>query len=274
MAERIYTINELMTLINESASEFKAKIENGVENANKKENSKAYSDAKKKAEKFDGGGKEIVKDNKKLDDKVDGNKTTIDYEMEEPCGTNFQDKVKAQAEGYTSTLEKNNGIEKIGDFSDKSYKQFKKAGNEMAKNKVIAKKAGLTARELPDSAFEKEHMYTESKKIAVLNFKNTVFLNESHMISRIPDEYKKDGKRFKVKDSDENEFIVEWNEGEANILSYENKKKLNESIDKFHKLTGYNSKSTNTKSTSQNRLNESNNFSKILNKARIIAETK
>ena len=57
------------------------------------------------------------------------------------------------------------------------------------------------------------------------------------MISRIPDEYKFEGNRFKVKDSDSNEFIVEWKEGEASILSYENKKKkLNESIAKFQKI--------------------------------------
>jgi hypothetical protein len=90
------------------------------------------------------------------------------------------------------------------------------------------------------------------------------------MISRIPDEYKVDGKRFKVKDAGANEFIVEWNEGEANILSYENKQKLNESIEKFHKLTGYNSKQQFKNSTSQSRLNEGNEFNKILNKARTI----
>jgi hypothetical protein len=94
------------------------------------------------------------------------------------------------------------------------------------------------------------------------------------MISRIPDDYKVDGKRFKVKDAGENEFIVEWAEGEANILSYENKKKLNESIEKFHKLSGYSSKDQFKSSTSQSRLNESNEFSKILDKARIMAEAK
>jgi len=274
MSERVYTINELRALINESASEFKPKLGAGVESANKKENSKAYSAAKDKAKDLDGGGSEMTED-RNLPNKEDGNKTTLDYTMDggDP-GSDFTDKVKAQAEGYTSALEKKNGIEKAGEFSDKTYKQFKKAGTEMAKNKVLAKKAGLTARELPDSAFEKDGLYKESKKIAVLNFKNTTFINESQMISRIPDDYKVDGKRFKVKDAGSNEFIVEWAEGEANILSYENKKKVNESIEKFHKLSGYNSKAQFKTSTSASRLNESTEFGNILNKARELAETK
>lgn len=270
MKQRIYTINELKTLISESASEIKAKIGDGVNNANKKENSNTYKNAKEKLKNFDGGGNEI-KVQRNLPDKTDGNKTTLDYEYDGTIDKNFRDKVKSQSEGYTSTIEKKNNIEKTGDFDDKTYQQFKKSGIEMSKNKVAAKKAGLTARELPDSAFEKENVY-ESKKISVLNFKNTIFLNESHMISRIPDDYKVDGKRFKVKDSAENEFIVEWKEGEANILSYENKKKINETLEKFHKLSGYNSAQQFKKSSNQSRLNENNEFNNILNKTRTITE--
>lgn len=270
MKQRTYTINELKTLISESASEIKAKIGDGVNNANKKENSNTYKNAKEKLKNFDGGGNEM-KVQRNLPDKTDGNKTTLDYEYDGTIDNNFRDKVKSQSEGYTSTIEKKNNIEKTGDFDDKTYQQFKKSGIDMSKNKVVAKKAGLTARELPDSAFEKENVY-ESKKISVLNFKNTTFLNESHMISRIPDDYKVDGKRFKVKDSAENEFIVEWKEGEANILSYENKKKINESLEKFHKLSRYNSAQQFKKSSNQSRLNENNEFNNILNKTRTITE--
>lgn len=273
METRTYTINELKTLINESSNDFKAKVADGVNTTNKRENKKAYKDAKQKVKSFDGGGNEL-KSNRKNYDKLDGNKTTLDYSIDGELSSEQKDRIKAQAEGYTSTLEKNNGIEKVGDFSDASYKQFKKSGKEMAKNKVDAKKTGLTARELPKSAFEKEDLYKESKKISVLNFKNTTFLNESHMISRIPDDYKTEGKRFKVKDADYNEFIVEWKENEANILSYENKKKLNESIEKFHKLSGYNSKNVFKNTTAKSRLNEGNEFNNILNKSREIIKKK
>jgi hypothetical protein len=271
MTERVYTINELKTLISESTSEFKARLGDGVTAANKKENSSAYADAKNKSKKLDGGSKETKR---QIHDKEDGNKTTLDYAMEANCGDDFRDKIKAQAEGYTSTLEKKNGIEKAAEFSDATYKQFKKAGQEMADNKVEAKRSGLTARTLPKSAFEKEGLYKESKKIAVLNFKNTTFLNESQMVSRIPDDYKTEGNRFKVKDAGANEFIVEWVDGEANILSYENKKKLNESIAMFNKLSQYNSASQFKKTTTSSRLNENHEFSKILNNARIMSEVK
>ena len=272
MTERVYTINELKSLISESASEFKAKIGNNVNSENKKENNKSYSAAKSKVKEL-GGGEEIV-EKREVPEKEDGNKTTLDYALDGDAGKNFRDKVKAQAEGYTSTLEKNNGIEKVGEFSDKTYKQFEKAGKQMAKNVEDAKKAGLTAREAPKDTFKKANMYGESKKISVLNFKNTTFINEAQMISRIPDDYKYDGNRFKVKDAGENEFIVEWADGEASILAYENRKKLNESIAKFAKLSGYNSKEQFKNSTSKSRLNESNEFSKILDKARIMAEQK
>lgn len=271
MDERIYTINELKTLISESASEFKAKVGDNVNSENKKENNKAYKDADEKNKKL-GGGKS--KKSIKLDDKIDGNKTTLDYSLEANCGDDFREKVKAQAEGYTSTLEKNNKIEKVADFNDNIYKQFAKTGKEMADNKVKAKSAGLTASKLPKETFEKENLYKENKKISVLNFKNTTFLNENHMISRIPDEYKTEGKRFKMKDSSENEFIVEWKEGEAKILFFENKKKFNESIEKFNKLSKYNSKSQFKNTTVQSRLNEEQEFNKILGKMRIILEDK
>lgn len=268
MNERIYTINELKTLIAESAKEFKAKIGDGVESENKRENNKTYKDTKSKVKNYDGGGEED-KHERTLPEKEDGNKTTLDYSLEGNAGKNWRDKVKAQAEGYTSTLEKNNGIEKIGDFSDKTYKQFKKAGEKLAKDTEDVKKRGLTASKAPADTFKKDNMY-ESKKIAVLNFKNTKFLNESHMISRIPDDYKVEGKKFKMKDAAQNEFIVEWKEGEANILLHENKQKFNESVEKFHKLIDYKSQNFFKKSSSQTRLNEENEFNNMMNKSRII----
>ena len=266
MEERTYTISELKTLISESASDMKAVMGTGVESNNKKNNNSAYSDAKKRAKDFDGGVNEAPKRGD-LPEKKDGNKTTLDYALEGDPGKDFKDKVKAQAEGYTSTLEKNNGIEKVGDFNDKTYKQFVKAGKEIAQNVEDSKKTGLTAREAPKGTFKKDNMY-ESKKISVLNFKSTTFLNESQMISKIPDDYKVEGKRFKVKDAGENEFIVEWADGEANILSYENKRKLNESKDKFFHLMAYNSTDYAKKSTAMSRLSESTEFKNVLEKVR------
>lgn len=283
MSERIYTISELKQLISESAKtdkpksvpakDFKPRLGAGVEDSNQKENSKTYDAAKKRAHDFDGGGNEVVEERMEME-KEDDNATTLDYLIDGAPDEDFRKKVKAQAEGYTSVKEKNNGIEKSGKFSDFSYKEFKASGERRAAEREYMKKSGLVGRGAQPDKFKKDGLYSESKKIAVLNFKNTTFLNESQMISRIPDDYKIDGNRFKVRDAGENEFIVEWKEGEASILSYENKKKLNESIEKFHKLSGYKSKEQFKTSSAQSRLNESTNFDSILNKARILAENK
>lgn len=265
MNEKVYTIHELKSLISESASEFKAKIGDNVVSKNKSENKKSYTDAEEKRKQLIGDKKE---QKVTTTPKEDGNKTMLDYDLEANCGDDFKDKVKAQAEGYTSVAEKNNKIEKAGEFSDKVYKELKKAGVKMANDKVLAKKTGLTARQLPDDAFKKDSLYKESKKISVLTFKNTTFLNEEQMIARIPDEYKTEGKRFKVKDCGSNEFIVEWVDNSARILSYENPKNLQESINKFQKLVGYSSKQQFGKASIKNRLNEGNQFNNILNKTR------
>jgi hypothetical protein len=263
MTERNYTINELKTLISESANE----IRKGIQTNNKQENQKYYKETSKKIKNFDGGGEED-KHEHKVYDKLDGNKTTLDYSTEGPVGKNFIDKVKAQAEGYTSTLEKNNKIEKNAEFNDKTYKQFKKAGKEMAKNIKGIKKRGLTASKAPEETFEKNGLY--ENQIPYIHFKNKTFINEAQMISSIPDKYKVEGNKFKVKDAGCNEFIVEWKDEEANILFHENKKKLNETISSFQKLINYKSKDFFKTSNPQSRLNESTEVNKILNNIRII----
>lgn len=266
MTERTYTINELKQLIKESATEFKAKLGDGVDKGNKEINQKSYKDSEKKMKDFNGDIKE--KPQTVVNDKIDGNKTTLDYTLDGNPGDDYREKIKAQAEGYTSTLEKNNKIEKSGEFSDKTYKMLKKAGETMQKNVEDMKKSGLTGRMAPKDTFKKDNMYKESTNIKVLTFKNTTFLNENQMISKIPDHYKVEGNRFKVKDAGQNEFIVEWCDNEANILSYENKQKLNESINKFKKLCGYKLEDQVKISNTQNRLHESNEFVNILNKTR------
>lgn len=266
MDERTYTLKELKSLISESATEFKAKLGNDVVSNDKKNNQTAYSDAQKRAKELN--GVEVQEPKKKeLPEKIDDNKTTLDYTFDTDPGKEYKKRIKAQAKGYTSAIEEENDIEKAGDFNDDIYQQFKKSAQERAKKVEMGKKAGLTAREAPAGTFKKEDMF-ESKKISVLNFKSTTFLNESQMISKIPDDYKVDGNRFKVKDAGENEFIVEWVDGEANILSYENKKKLNESKDKFFHLMGYNSKDHVKNSTNYSRLAESTEFRNILEKVR------
>ena len=206
MKEFVTTVGEMKKIIAESSNEFKAKLGTGVESKEKEINGKAYSDAKKSAKDFDGGLSDEVGEKKAKFEKNDANRTTLDYEPENAT-PEYKKRIHAQAKGYTSTAEMNNGIEKTGDFSDNEniYKGLKKSGEELQNNEKEFKKSGLQAREWPDKVFEKENMY-ESKdgfdmrqminrvksfetlkeqnttSIKTVHFKKTEFLNESHMI--------------------------------------------------------------------------------------------
>ena len=290
--EVTYSVSELKKLVSESSNEFKAVLGPGVESENKKNNGKAYDDAKKRAKDYDGGlEKELGKDHPKFV-KTDGNKTTLDYNPEN-VSQEYKDRVKAQVKGFTSTQEMNNGIAKEVDEEEGEniYNGLKDAGKEIHKNEKILKKSGLQAREWPDKIFDKEEMY-ESKDgfdmrnmidhlraqepktvlkehVKTVYFKKTAFINEEHMISRIPDEFKKEGEQFKMKDKNGNTYLMEWKYNKANILGHANKAQVEESFKRMKELTNYKSQDTNTNKSY--RINEGNDaFVETLEKMRKI----
>ena len=297
--EQTITVKALKKLISESSNEFKAKIGPNVESEDKKNNGKAYSDAKKRAKDYDGGLSKEIGEEKPKYEKVDGNKTTLDYNPEN-ASDEYKKRVHAQVKGYTSVAEMENGIEKVGDFSDneKIYQGIKDTGKKMHDNEKTFKQTGLQAKEMPEKVFKRGEMYESKEGVDMRNiinnlrnitdnnkptlkenntlktvvFKKTNFLNEEHMITRIPDEFKQNGSQFKMKDKNGCEYIVEWNNNKANVLSYENKNKVNETIEKFHKLTNYES-SMKEKTTNKSRLNEDGNFNKMLGIMRSINKT-
>ena len=71
--EQIISVKALKNLISESSNEFKAKIGPNVESEDKKNNGKAYSDAKKRAKDYDGGLSKQVGEEKAKFEKKDGN---------------------------------------------------------------------------------------------------------------------------------------------------------------------------------------------------------
>ena len=288
--EQVISVKALKNLISEGSSEFKAKLGPNVESEDKKNNGKAYSDAKKRAKDFDGGlSKEIGEDKPKYE-KADGNKTLLDYTPEN-ASDEYKKRVHAQMKGYTSEAEMNNGIEKVGDFSDNDniYKGIKKSGEEMHKNIEDFKASGLQASKMPKKTFVKGEMYeskdgvdmrnmintlkeasylpkatlNENINLKTIYFKKTTFLNEEHMASRIPDEFKKEGEQFKMKDKNGTEYLVEWNKGKAEVLSYENKQKVNETIEKFHHITNYKYNGGKTSTQTKN-LQENTNVNRML----------
>lgn len=288
-------VGDLKRIISESSNEFKAVLGPNVEKENNSNNDKAYKDAKKRAKDFDGGLNKEVGEEKAKYEKNDFNKTTLDYTPEN-ADDNYRKRVHAQVKGYSSEQEMNNGIEKSGDFSDNEniYKAIKKSGEEYQDNEKKFKKSGLQAREWPDETFEKNTMYesidgfnmrkmidtiankeknfssvseNKSNNVKTVYFKKTTFLTEEHMLSKIPDEFKKEGERFKMKDKTDNEYIIEWKNNKGRIVEHNNKSGLNESINRMKSLFEY--KSSDSKTDRALRENESDTaFNSTLNNAR------
>lgn len=294
MEEMVLTVKAIKGLVKESSNEFKAKLGPNVESEDRKNNGKAYSDAKKRAKDYDGGLADEVGEKKAKYEKQDGNKTTLDYNPENAT-PEYKKRVHAQVKGYSSEKEMNNGLEKSGDFSDNEniYQGLKDAGEKMQGNEKAFKKTGLQAREMPDNVFNRESMY-ESKdginmrqminhlsdaeksankpineNIKTIYYKKTKFITENHMISKIPDDFKQNGMKFNMKDCDGNIYLVEWRNNKANVVSHTNKVKLDEEFERMKHLMGY--KSSDTKTTYADRLNENQEtFKSTLDKIREI----
>ena len=293
--EMTYNVSDLKRLIAESSNEFKAVLGPNVEKENKSNNGKAYSDAKKRAKDYDGG---LAKEEKKVKyEKMDGNRTTLGYTPEN-ASDEYKKRVKANVKGFNSVQEMENNIEKQDDYSNNEniYNGITEFEKEMHDNEQSFKETGLQASKMPKDTFKKEEMYesrdgfdmrnlintfkenTQTKKQPVLEqksvktvyFKKTSFLNEGHMISRIPDEFKNEGTQFKMKDKHGTEYLIEWSEGKANVLTRNNKQRVDETLNAYSKLSSYKGSEYNT-SNGSSRLNEDNGeINRMLNIVRTI----
>ena len=287
----VYTVGELKKLVTESSNEFKAVLGPNVESEDKKNNGKAYDDAKKRAKDYDGGlEKEMLEDKPKYV-KDDTNKTTIDYKIEN-ASKEYKERVSAQTLGYTSKQEMENGLEKAADFSDgeniyngikdsgkkihdaeKEYKftkvQTREKPREYDRNEMYESREGFDMRNMIDRLRSNVKPTVIKEHVKTVYFKKTQFLNEEHMISRIPDEFKNEGEQFKMKDKTGNEYLMEWKDNTANILEHTNKNSGNESINRMKSMFGY--KTEDTKTTTSERLNENDEkVADVLNKVRKI----
>ena len=271
-----YKVSDLKKLVAESSNEFKAKLGPGVESENKKNNGKAYSDAKKRAKDYDGGLEKEVGEEKPKYEKLDANKTTIDYKIDN-ASKEYKDRVKAQVKGYTSAQEMNNGIEKAGDYSDneniyngikdsgkkihdaeREYKftkvQTREKPREYERNEMYESKDGFDMRNMIDTFRSNTTPTVLKEHVKTVYFKKTTFLSEDHMKSRIPDEFKKEGEQFKMKDKTGNTYLMEWKNNEGKIIGHSNKTGMVESLDRMKEMYGYSTQDTNT--TKSYRINE------------------
>ena len=91
------------------------------------------------------------------------------------------------------------------------------------------------------------------------------------MMSRIPDEFKVEENVFRMKDKTGNEYLLEWKNGKAEVISHSNKQGMNESIERMKALYGYKASDYYKNTTTASRLAESNeSFTDTLDKARKI----
>lgn len=264
------SVGDLKRIIAESSSEFKAKLGPNVEADNKKNNEKSYKDSEKRAKDYDGG---LAKEEKKtLPEKEDYNRTTLDYNPISEPDKETKDRIEAQAQGYTSKLEKDNDIEKIGDFDDNKEiaKQFKDQAEKISDERAELAHTGLQARMMDKDKFKKNTMLESKPGAKRLRFKHTKFMNESQVLTRIPEQYKVDGQVIYMCDKADNEYIVECVRSErsglieTNIVSYGNKTAMNEQMNRIQELMGF---KTNTNDR-YNQINENKEFGKILDTTR------
>lgn len=256
---KFYTISEFCSLLTEK-QEFNPVKGKNVDSENKKNNGKAVSDILNRTSK-----KNVLKTSfDGQNNKYDYNKTTLDYEFDNEPADAYKKRVKAQALGYSSDDNMKNSKDypendsNYYDGNEKFYKERKEKNSELAKNKKILKKSGLAARKWSDKIFDKGSMYTnEAKTIKRLNFNKTVFLNEEHMLKKIPDDMKFNGNRFFMKDSIGNEYLIECvrdkcvrNYVHTKVLQYTNKNKIEESFNRMKELYSYSSNSSKQNSSS------------------------
>lgn len=254
----------------EAKNEFEPVFGKDVPKDNKKINSEAYSDIKKETEKYDGG---LGAERKKGESVTTANNrgmSDLDYDS---ISKPFKDKVKAQMKGYPSAenekLHKND--EAFGnayyDPSDLS-KDIADHAKESKKEKDKSKTDGLVSSKYKKETEENSDTMFENKKISKIQFKHTQFISEGHMLSKVPDEFKVEGKKFIMKDTADNEYLVEWTSKEPNVTKKLNKTQVNEEMKRIKDLYGYKSKDYFTTTNSQSRIQENKEFSNMINRAR------
>lgn len=267
---KIFKVSELRSIVAESLQNYKPKIGNNVESDNKKNNEKAYKEIEKEVSKLSVKGNKDTKERSKIMSTENKGMSDLQYD-----GTNekFKNDVKSQIKGYASSdVEKNHKGEKLGNGEygdDEELKDLEDTAKEYKDKSMLPKTIGLTSKFLDKDAISKMHKTAfESKTMKRLTFKNTVFLSEEHMLSRIPDLMKNEGSRFVMRDKNDTEYIVEWHEDEPNITKLPNMKMVNEEMSRMKELFGYKSSDSVQNTTTTMRIEEENHFKDILDKAR------
>ena len=265
MAVRRYTVSELRKIVKESANEFKPVMGKNVEKDNKEINDKAYKEMSRDTKSYDGGAREKNNANGSFEYPNTDNKGMQDlrYDL---ISDDFKNRVKSQSKGYVSAdAEKKHKNDDFGNASFDEIKGLDDRSKKMKDLEVDSKTNGLTSQHLDKKDVKDaigERVF--ENKVTTIRFKNTTFITENHMLSRVPDNFKVEGKTFIMKDKMNNEYLVEWAE-EPKVT---NRTKINEQKNRIQELFNYKRGESNT--NSQSRLTEEKKISDMLGKARAL----
>lgn len=274
LKEGLYTISDLNRIIKEG-NEFRPTMGVNVVRDNTKNNEKAVGDIMKETSKLEKGAKTSKKASKSELDQ-DWNRTTLDSHFAYEPSREYKERVRAQVHGFPSKEnEENSDTEENESLDYEGNKEFYKEQTSKSKkindNDMEIKRSGLAARTKPKENFKNQTIFNENKTMKRLHFKNTRFLSESQMLSKVPEDYKTDGNVFLMKDCTGAEFIVEctvddrFNFAKFNVVTKPTKKALNEEFNRMEKLYEYKSEDYNTGTTNQSRKDEDCNVANMLN---------
>lgn len=283
LQEGLYTISEIKAFITEG-NDFSPKFGKNVQKDNAKNNDKAVDDIMKETDKLE---KQAKKEKSKTNSEYiqDLNKTTLDVDFAFEPSKEYKDRVEAQVKGFPSKQNMENS--KITDNKSLDFEGNKKFYNKQtAKSKIVNDKetdfkhSGLQSRELPKENFKNQTLYNENKTMKRLHYKNTKFLSEAQMLSKIPEDYKTDGNVFLMKDATGAEFIVEctiddnFKFAKFNVTNKPSKEAINEEFERMQKLYEYKSSDYNVGTTNESRGNENSNISEMLQTVKKLKEQK
>ena len=267
---QVYKVGDLKKVIREGIKDFKPVFGQGVEAGNKKNNEKAYSAAREATKNYDGG---LTRSRRNKPERpVDDNWGMSDLQYDS-VSSDQKKRFASQMKGHTSVenekLHKNEPYGNADYGTDDDVKRLKDHAQAKKDGRDKATEIGLTGRELDKKEVEKlRQLGLESKQIKRLKFKRVTFLSEGHMLSNIPDDYKKEGNKFLMKDNSDNEYLVEWHKDAPNVTKKPNLTQINEEKERMKKLWNYEHQDFFKSTTAQSRIQENDNFSDVLNKAR------
>ena len=264
LENRIYSFSELLEAIQKESLDSKPVMGKNVQNNNSKNNEKAVNDILKQTKDYNDVKQEKRSTNP--ENITDFNKTTLDVDFAYEPSDGYKERVEAQVEGYpsvenkkTSDVKDNESLEFEGNknFYDSDVKKQK----EVSDKKEDEKQAGLKTHNQKLANNKAKHIYKENKTMKRLNF-NKEFLNEEHVLSKVPDDYKTDGNRFMMKDIKGNEYIIECKKDKhidyiyTEIVQINKPEAINEFVKRTLELGNYKSSDYFTGTTNESRLQE------------------